>query len=79
MAARTDTDKAAARMVRDSRRRMKATNLGKLQALQSERERWERKQTIATNKLRAVRRQIERLAEEMARATHGQEWENTSK
>lgn len=67
------------RLVRDSKRRLSKTNLGKLQALQSERERWERKQTIATNKLRAVRRQIEALAEVMARATMETEWTGGAK
>lgn len=72
-------DKVAARLARDSKRRMAKTDLGKLQALQAERERWERKQTIATNKLRAVRRQIERHAEEMARRTLETQWEGGTK
>lgn len=75
----TTGDKTAARMVRDSKRRLAKTNLGKLHALQAERQRWERKETIATNKLRAVRRQIESLAEEMARATVETEWTGGAK
>lgn len=73
--AKPAADKAARAMVRDSKRRMKGTNLGKLQALQAERQRWERKQTIAGNKLREVRRAIETLAEDMARKTVETEWE----
>ena len=62
-------------MVRDSKRRLAKTNLGKLQKLTAERVRWQRKQTIATNKLRAVQLAIDLLAYEMAKATVETEWE----
>jgi len=75
----TTEDKAASRLIRDSKRRLAKTNLGKLHALQAERQRWERKQTIAGNKLRGVRRQIEALAETMAKATVETEWTGGAK
>lgn len=60
--------------ITDSRRRESATSNGKLTALQAERTRWQRKATIAGNKLADVNRRLDKLAEEMARKLHETEW-----
>lgn len=66
-------------LISDSKRREAATSRGKLTKLQAERTRWQRKATIAANKLDRVNRQIETLAAEMAAKLHTSEWtgENT--
>lgn len=69
-----DGDKASRAMVRDSKKRLAKTNLGKLYALEAEQTRWQRKETIARNKLIDVRRKLCALAHEMARATVETEW-----
>lgn len=65
-------------IIRESKRRLAKTNLGKLEKLFAERSRWMRKQTIATNKLARVQRSIDALAAEMARKTYEDEFTNAS-
>lgn len=65
----------ADRMVRRARSR---TTLGRLEALLADRTRWQRKQTIATNKLAAVQRQIDALAVRLADEKFDNEIRNAS-
>jgi len=58
----TDTEK----LIRATKRALNTTSKGKLAALLAERSRWQRKATIAENKLAAVRKEIETMAETMA-------------
>lgn len=66
----------AERLARASAKRFAKTSLGRLQRLQAERSRWQRRQTIATNKLARVQRQIDALGEQLARAAQEHEWVN---
>ena len=56
----------AEKLVRASKRALNTTSKGKLAALIEERSRWQRKRTIATNKLADVQKRIDAFAETMA-------------
>ncbi len=62
------------KLIRDSKRRLAKTSAGKLGKLLAERSRWQRKQTIASNKLAKVQRAIDALAVENAAKLAGSEW-----
>lgn len=54
------------KFIRDSQKRLKASSLGRLQALQVEQTRWRRRQTFAQNKLADIAAKIEEMAEGFA-------------
>ena len=62
-----------AKLVRSTQKIIRHTTQGKLRGLQAERTRWQRKATIAQNKLADVQRQIETLADELSEKVLGDE------
>jgi hypothetical protein len=66
MTIKTQVEIDTARMVRATKRVIKTTSQGKLAALQADRLKWQRRATIASNKLAAAQRAIETFADDMA-------------
>ena len=71
-----DVDPVIAKAKRLAQQARRKTTLGKLEALLTERALWQRKQTIATNKLAETQRKIEALAISLADEKFNSELEN---
>jgi len=69
----------AKNIIADSKRRLKATNLGRLQTLQREQTRWRRRATFAGNRLAGIAAEIEAIAEALAKQTVESEWTGNTK
>jgi len=59
-------DDVTGSMLAATKRARARTSLGKLEKLLAERTKWQRRQTIATTKLAAVQKQLDRLANDLA-------------
>lgn len=66
-------DDITSRMVRATKRCRAKTTLGKLERIVAERSRWQRKATIARNKLATIDRRIAQIANDLAAAKLGEE------
>jgi hypothetical protein len=66
MTTKTQAEIDTARLVRATKRVIKTTSQGKLAALQADRLKWQRRATIASNKLAGAQRAIETFADDMA-------------
>lgn len=60
-------------LIRAMKKVHRESNAGKLNALLSQERRWKSKETLASNKLRAVREKIDELAKEIASKLDGYE------